>query len=55
MFKNQDYNDDDDDDKKINCFEFGMVLFQGTFQSKSCLKYMALMFYQVNNMPEYWS
>ena len=30
MFKNQDYNDDDDD-KKINCFEFGMVLFQGTF------------------------
>ena len=38
MFKNQDYNDDDDDDKKINCFEFGMVLFQGTFQSKLCLK-----------------
>ena len=31
MFKNQDYDDDDDDDKKINCFEFGMVLFQGTF------------------------
>ena len=28
MFKNQDY---DADDKKINCFEFGMVLFQGTF------------------------